>query len=85
MLDNADNKADFFPKENSAANGLAQFIPRGGQGTVVVATRDLGLAVQLAGLGSNILFKGMMEVARAEQLLIRHYPEVIRQERESII
>ena len=71
MLDNADNKADFFPEEDSPTDGssassaLAQFIPQGGQGTVIITTRDLELADQLA--DSNILPKYMMEAAQAEQ------------------
>ena len=76
VLDNADNKADFFPD-----GGLAQFIPRGGQGTVIVTTRDLKLADQLA--DPNILHKDTMEAAQAEQLFLRHYPAAIH-ERESI-
>ena len=79
VLDNADNKADFFPEENS---GLAQFIPRGGQGTVIVTTRDQTLADRLA--DSNILFKDMMEAAQAEQLFTRHYPAASYYEHESI-
>ena len=55
VLEIADNKADFFPEENSATSGssqsggLAQFIPRGGRGTVIMTTGELGLADQLAG------------------------------------
>ena len=86
VLDNADNKADFFPEGNSASRsrGLAQFIPRGGQGTIIITTRDLELADQLA--DSNVLPKDMMEEARAVQLFTQYYPAAIHHhECESII
>ena len=79
VLDNADNRADFFAEEDSTSNGLARFIPRGGHGTVIVTTRDLGLADELA--DSNILFKDMMEEAQAVQLFTKHYPAAIHCER----
>ena len=83
VLDNADIKADFFSKENSTFNGLARFIPRGGHGTVIVTTRDLGLADEVA--DSNILFKDMMEEAQAVQLFKKHYPAAIHHEHGLII
>ena len=82
VLDNADNKADFFAEESSTSNGLAQFIPRGGQGTVIMTTRDHVLADKLA--DSNVLFKDMMDEAQAEQLFIQHYPAAIHHKRELI-
>ena len=86
VLDNADNKADFFPEENDATRncGLAQFIPRGGQGTIIMTTRDLELADQLA--DSNILPKDMMGEDQAEQLFAQYYPTAIHHhDRESTI
>ena len=84
VLDNADNKADFFAGgSESASNGLAQFIPRGGHGTVILTTRDFELADELA--DSNVLFKDMMEEALAEQLFTQHYPAAVHHERELII
>ena len=44
VLDNADNNTDFFAEKISAPDRLAQFIPRGGHGTVIVTTGDLELA-----------------------------------------
>ena len=82
VLDNADSKADFFAGE-SASDGLAQFIPRGGHGTVILTTRNFELADELA--DSNMLFKGMMQEVQAEQLFIQHCPAAIRHERELII
>ena len=85
VLDNADNKADFFTEDSEicASDGLAKFIPRGGHGTVIVTTRDLGLADKLA--DSNILFKDMMEESQAVQLFTLHYPAAIRHERGLIV
>ena len=83
MLDNADNKADFFAEKDSTSDRLAQFIPRGEHGAVIVTTRDLGLADELA--DSNILFKDMMEEAQAIQLFTQHYPAAIHHERRLII
>ena len=65
-------KDDFFPEENSTTNGLAQFIPQGDKGAIIVTTRDFRLADQLA--DSNTICKDMMEVAQAVQLFTRHYP-----------
>ena len=82
VLDNADNKADFFAEEG-ASNGLAQFIPRRGHGTVILTTRDFWLADELA--DSNVLLKDMMQEAQAEQLLAQHYPAAIHHEPELIV
>ena len=83
VLDNADNKDDFFPEENSTTNGLAQFIPRGLQGTVIVTTRDFELADKLA--DENTLRKDMMEEAQAVQLFKLHCPKETHHEHESIL
>ena len=83
VLDNADNKDDFFPEENSTTNGLAQFIPRGGKGTIIVTTRDFRLADQLA--DSNTICKDMMEAAQAVQLFALHYPKETQYEQGPIL
>ena len=82
VLDNVDNKADFITEEG-ASDGLAQFIPRGEHGMVILTTRDFCLADELA--DSNTLFKDMMQEAQAEQLLAQHYPAAIHHEHELII
>ena len=83
VLDNADNKDDFFPEKNIATSGLAQFIPRAGQGIVIVTTRDFRLADQLA--DSNTIRKNMMEEAQAVQLFTRHYPEATLHKHEPTV
>ena len=83
VVDNADNKDDFFPDENTTTNGLAQFIPRRGKGAVIVTTRDFGLADQLA--DCNTIRKDMMEVAQAVQLFTRHYSKETHHEQEPIL
>ena len=69
--------------EEGASDGLAQFIPWGGHGTVILAVGDFWLADELA--DSNTLFKDMMQEAQAEQLLAQHCPAAIHHEHELII
>ena len=85
VVDNADNRDDFFPGEDciTTGNGLAQFIPRGGEGTVIVTTRDFSLADQLA--DSNTIRKDMMEISQAVQLFSLHYPKETHHENEPIL
>jgi hypothetical protein len=40
VLDNTDNKLDFFPESDDVTAGLARFVPHSSKGTVVVTTRD---------------------------------------------
>jgi hypothetical protein len=78
VLDNADNVLDFYPQgEDHSGNGLAQFVPHGAKGTVLVTTRDRSLAAKLA---DNILVKHEMSSEEAMQLFRDRYPKVFEDE-----
>ena len=73
VLDNADNIIDFHPQNQPTdrngedhSDGLAQFIPHGSKGTVLVTTRDYSIADKLA--DTNILSKHHMNPEEAMQL-----------------
>ena len=79
VLDNADNKLDFFPdkqqtnaNESGANESLANFIPHGTKGIVIVTTRDYEVADRLAG-GMNTLDKKAMDPVGATQLFHQRY------------
>jgi hypothetical protein len=81
VLDNADNKLDFFPEGKASSmeiepesDGLAQFVPRraGNKGTLLVTTRDREVAYQLT--GGNVLSKAEMGPEEAKQLFAKYYP-----------
>jgi hypothetical protein len=72
VLDNADNKLDFFP-DNGQGGGLAGYVPRTRKGTVIITTRDFEVAHQLAG-PRGVLSKEAMEPSNAEALFKHHYP-----------
>ena len=82
VVDNTDDKDDFFPEEDRTS-GLAQFIPRGGKGTIVVTTKDFGLVDQPADY--NTIRKDMMEAVQAVQLFTRHFPKATYHEQEPIL
>jgi tetratricopeptide (TPR) repeat protein len=76
VLDNADNKDDFFNEDASedstnTETRLASLIPVSDKGSVVVTTRDREVAVLLA--GSNIIKKQPMDAQQALQLFHRKY------------
>ena len=77
VLDNADNKLDFFPElpsadENTDSDGLAAFIPQGSKGMVIITTRDREVADQLADM--NVLSKELMKPEEAKRLFQMQYP-----------
>jgi len=76
VLDNADDKLDFFPVQNISlgqSDGLAKFIPNNPNGTVIVTTRDRDVADQLA--NRNVLHKEPMDLEEAGLLYFTYYPE----------
>lgn len=74
VLDNADNKLDFFPNTSGNSNaGLARYIPQATKGTVIITTRDYEVALQLAGTKA-VLTKKAMQSSDAEALFRHHYP-----------
>ena len=73
VLDNADNKLDFFPEEkNMQDKALTRFIPHGNKGTVIVTTRDREVADKLFG-GDNVIKKSGMDQNEVRQLFEQHY------------
>ncbi|KAF8535378.1 hypothetical protein BDD12DRAFT_782551 [Trichophaea hybrida] len=84
VLDNADDKLVFFPElspditssidQSSESDGLAQYIPRGSKGTVIVTTRDYEVADLLA--STNTLCKQVLGPKESMQLFEQHYPGV---------
>jgi len=82
VLDNADNKFDFFPETEESASsdgeleGLAEFIPlcsnSKAKPTVLITTRDYELADDLAQL--RTLHKETMHLDEAMALFKLHYP-----------
>ncbi|KAI5815631.1 P-loop containing nucleoside triphosphate hydrolase protein [Pyronema omphalodes] len=85
VLDNADNMSDFYPtaSENTspgdsdstsiAHGGIANFIPRGSKGTIIVTTRDREVALNLA--NQNVILKSDLNPEQAMELFYHHYPE----------
>ncbi|KAF8532211.1 hypothetical protein BDD12DRAFT_902441 [Trichophaea hybrida] len=90
VLDNADDKLVLFPEfspgiqrtidESMERDGLAQYIPRGSKGTVIVTTRDHDVADLLA--STNTLRKEALSPEHAKQLFKRHYPGAAEQEED---
>jgi hypothetical protein len=77
ILDNADDKLDFFPESNNGgvevAEGLIKHIPHLRTGTaIVVTTRDYEVGYQLA--NRNIIRKEKMEPVDAGSLFKNHHP-----------
>jgi tetratricopeptide (TPR) repeat protein len=77
VLDNADNRLDFFPElqsadENTNSDGLAALIPQGSKGMVIITTRDREVADQLADM--NVLSKELMKPEEAKRLFQMQYP-----------
>ncbi|KAF8534452.1 hypothetical protein BDD12DRAFT_895849 [Trichophaea hybrida] len=83
VLDNADNILDFFSQdidngesingtEITRTEGLAEFIPRGTKGTVIVTTRNYELAGNLADV--DVLHKEKMSPGEAMQLFTKQCP-----------
>lgn len=87
ILDNADNILDFYPEthvkgarsDDYRGGGLAQFVPLGSKGTVIVTTRDYSVAEQLSDM--NILPKEKMNPHEAIQLFKNRYPNVGKDEK----
>lgn len=73
VLDNADNKLDFFPETGRQNAGLAEFVPPAEKGTVVITTRDYEAAFQLAGPKAT-LTKKSMDPTDSETLFKNYYP-----------
>ena len=78
VLDSADNLVEFFPDsentgncstDNCKSNGLAEFIPQGPDGTVIITTRDRELADRLADYS---LAKNEMTQDAASQLFRKY-------------
>ncbi|KAI5815398.1 hypothetical protein BZA77DRAFT_248567 [Pyronema omphalodes] len=73
VLDNADNKTDFFPGSTGAeSDGLAKYIPKCAKGTIVITTRDYEVAQQLA-VTKGVLTKAVMSLHDARSLYQQHY------------
>ncbi|KAI5820734.1 P-loop containing nucleoside triphosphate hydrolase protein [Pyronema omphalodes] len=84
VLDNADNMLDFYPTAlestasdesntvSAAHDGIAKFIPRGSKGTIIVTTRDLEVARNIA--SRNVIIKQEMTPEQAMELFDHHYP-----------
>ena len=81
VLDNADNILDFFPHDNTdesvndeitRTDGLANFIPRGLKGTIIITTRDYELAGNFADV--DVLHKEKMSPDEAIQLFTKQCP-----------
>lgn len=73
VLDNADNKLDFFPGLDGCPGArLAKYIPSTSKGTVIITTRDCEVALQLAG-PRGILTKEAMGIDNARELFYQHY------------
>ena len=88
VLDNADDKFVFFPElslditnstdQSTESDGLAQYIPRGSKGTIIITSRDYEVADLLA--STNTLCKEVLGLEEAKQLFEHHYPGVADQE-----
>ncbi|KAI5787433.1 prion-inhibition and propagation-domain-containing protein [Pyronema domesticum] len=74
VFDNPDNKTDFFPgSDGGESAGLAKYIPKCAKGTIVIKTRDSGVANQLAG-PRGLLTKKAMVPTDASTLFQQQYP-----------
>ncbi|KAF8245681.1 TPR-like protein [Wilcoxina mikolae CBS 423.85] len=85
VLDNADNELDFFSNETVAeteTEALAQFLPHGTKGSIIVTTRDFAVADRLAGM--NTLSKQAMDPEEATILFNQRYPNAAAYDGESI-
>ncbi|KAI5788603.1 hypothetical protein FPQ18DRAFT_262075 [Pyronema domesticum] len=84
VVDNADNKLDFYPGPTSieskgtdtvsnviAYDGIAEFIPGGSKGTIIVTTRDREVARNLA--NQNVIIKPELRPEQAMELFYQHY------------
>ncbi|KAI5788600.1 hypothetical protein FPQ18DRAFT_262130 [Pyronema domesticum] len=84
VVDNADNKLDFYPEPTSiesegtdtvsnviAYDGIAEFIPGGSKGTIIVTTRDREVARNLA--NQNVIIKPELRPEQAMELFYQHY------------
>jgi hypothetical protein len=75
VLDNADNKDDFFSDSaGTACQGLAKYIRSSRKGIVIMATRDHAVALQLAGARSVLAKKEAMDPTETDALFRYHYP-----------
>ncbi|KAF8541724.1 hypothetical protein BDD12DRAFT_790429 [Trichophaea hybrida] len=83
VLDNADNKLDFFPENSDGTEGLVQFIPHGSKGTVIITTRDREVGDRLADM--NVVHCEAMNMEEAKELFQLHYPKATDQDHESIL
>lgn len=75
VLDNADNKNDFFNSNDSSLQtsfDLADFLPQGTKGTIIVTTKDREVAEELTGL--NSVAKEEMGHIEVEELFKQHNP-----------
>ncbi|KAI5816946.1 hypothetical protein BZA77DRAFT_292931 [Pyronema omphalodes] len=85
VLDNADNLRDFYPTAPNSTSpgdsdttsivhgGIANFIPRGSKGTIIITTRDREVARNLA--HQNVIFKSELSPEQALELFYHHYPK----------
>jgi hypothetical protein len=75
VLDNADDKLNFFPnnEQSNTHTALAMYIPTATKGTVAITTRDFEVARQLAG-PKGVLKKEAMNSTDAAELFALHYP-----------
>jgi hypothetical protein len=82
VIDNGDNKLDFYPEPMSTTSkesdnvsighdGIAKFIPRGSKGTVIVTTRDREVAKYLA--NQNVIIKPELGPEQAIELFYQYY------------
>ncbi|KAI5816978.1 P-loop containing nucleoside triphosphate hydrolase protein [Pyronema omphalodes] len=85
VLDNADNMLAFYPTASNSTSpgdsdttsivhgGIAQFIPRGPTGTIIVTTRDREVARNLA--NQNVIFKAEPSPEEAMELFYHNHPK----------
>ncbi|KAI5816960.1 hypothetical protein BZA77DRAFT_46327 [Pyronema omphalodes] len=85
VLDNADNMLAFYPTASNRTSpgdsdttsivhgGIANFIPRGSKGTIIITTRDREVARNLA--NQNVIFKPELSPEQAMELFYHHYPK----------
>ncbi|KAI5783272.1 hypothetical protein FPQ18DRAFT_266860, partial [Pyronema domesticum] len=84
VVDNTDNKLDFYPEPKSieskgtdtvsnviAYDGIAEFIPGGSKGTIIVTTRDREVARDLA--NQNVIIKTELRPEQAMEVFYQHY------------
>ncbi|KAI5812135.1 hypothetical protein BZA77DRAFT_253696 [Pyronema omphalodes] len=83
IIDNADNKLNFYPEtkhtetQNTESNdihtGIAEFIPRGSKGTIILTTRDREVAKCLSIPDHHIIQKPEFSSEEAVKLFCQHY------------